>query len=193
MTRAAIRIGGVGGIKMPTAEAPSTEFIQILVNLIRGDHKSAVYQLRSSHASADEFLRFAAANGLSVVVLRALENATLRAMFLPSAIELLEKRAQERADRSLRLLRELDRIAEIFAAAGQRFMLLKGPYLAKRFYGDSQDANTAIWICWCRRKNGRASFGCLRTPVTLDGRGYYWALVLPATSSTHSTSRATSP
>jgi len=123
---------------MPTAEAPSTEFIQILVNLIRGDRESAVYQLRSSHASADEFLRFAAANGLSVVVLRALENATLRAMFLPSAIELLEKRAQERADRSLRLLRELDRIAEIFAAAGQRFMLLKGPYLAKRFYGDSQ-------------------------------------------------------
>src|ERR1019366_8829662 len=123
---------------MPTTEAPSAEYIQILLCLIRGDCETAERLMHSRHASIDGLLLFAAANGLSVVVSRALEISPLRAMCSPSSIELLEKRAQERVARSLRLLGELDRLGEVFATAGQRFMLLKGPYLAKRFYGDPQ-------------------------------------------------------
>ncbi len=123
---------------VPNPEAPSAEYIQILLSLIRGDGESAERLMRSHNASMDNLLLFAATHGLAVALTRALENSPLRASCSASALGMLERRAQERGARSLLLLGELERLGGVFAIAGQRFMLLKGPYIAKRFYGDPQ-------------------------------------------------------
>jgi hypothetical protein len=123
---------------MPNAEAPSAEYIQILLSLISGDGEGAERLMRSHRASMDDLLLFAATHGLSVAVSRALENSPLRASCSASAVDKLERRAQERGARSLRLLGDLERLGDIFTTAGQRFMLLKGPYFAQRFYGHPQ-------------------------------------------------------
>jgi hypothetical protein len=109
--------------------------IALFVRLARRDYDAAARLLRSRQASPDAFLDLAVAHSLSVVVLRALEDSPLREAFSPERIEALESRRQEWTKRSLQFLAELERLAERFAAAGQRLMLLKGPYLASRFYG----------------------------------------------------------
>lgn len=118
--------------------APSAEDIDLLINVLRHDHEGTARCLRSRRAAIDAFLEFVAAHGLSVVVLRGLEDSPLRSACSPRGIEVLENRRREQVARSRQLLGELERLAGHFASAGLRFMLLKGPYLAARFYGDVQ-------------------------------------------------------
>jgi hypothetical protein len=115
--------------------APTAEDIALFVRLARRDYEGAARLLRSRQASPDAFLDLAIAHSLSVVVLRAIEGSPLREAFSPQRIEVLESRRREWTKRSLRFLAELEHLADRFAAAGQRLMLLKGPYLASRFYG----------------------------------------------------------
>jgi hypothetical protein len=73
---------------------------------------------------------------LSVVLLRTLEGSSLRSALAPDRLEeLLEARRlqQVRLETLGGALREL---AERFDTAGQPLILLKGPYLASRFYGN---------------------------------------------------------
>ncbi len=91
--------------------------------------------MRSRETPLDAFLDVAAAQSLSMVVLLALEDSPLRGSFSPQRIEALENRRRDWTARSLDFLAELEELAGHLTAAGQRFMLLKGPYLATRFYG----------------------------------------------------------
>ena len=116
--------------------APSAADIDLLVRLLRGDHAGAARCISSRQAPVDAFLELIAACGLSIVLLRALEDSPVRGAFPAHALEALEDRRRRQIVRSTEFLAELERLADRFAAAGQRFMLLKGPYLAARFYGD---------------------------------------------------------
>ncbi len=141
--------------------APSAEDIDLLVRLLRRDHEGAARCVASRPGSIDAFLEFAAAHALSVVVLRALEDSPLRDAFPPRRIEALEKKRQEQAARSHQFLAELERLADRFAAAGQRFMLLKGPYLAARFYGDVAGREFADLDLLVPRGDRERAFGLL--------------------------------
>jgi hypothetical protein len=118
---------------MPGATA---EDIRLLVRLTRRDVAGVERCLRTRSASLDVLADTAATQGLSLVLLRALEGSPLRAAFSRPCIEALEDRRCRQEARSLILLEALPRLAERFASAGQPFVLLKGPYLAARFYGD---------------------------------------------------------
>ena len=115
--------------------APSADDIALFVRFARRDYKGAARQLSARQLSSDAFIDLAVAHSLSVVVLRALEGSPLCEAFSPQRIEVLESRRREWTERSLQFLAELESLADRFAAAGQRFMLLKGPYLASRLYG----------------------------------------------------------
>jgi hypothetical protein len=70
------------------------------------------------------------------VLLRALERSPFVAGLASARRDVLEQRRHRQGER-LRALREaLDNLAQRFAIAGQPFLLLKGLYLAARFYGD---------------------------------------------------------
>jgi hypothetical protein len=118
-----------------TMRALTVEDVGLFVRLARRDHEGAARLLRSRQGSPDAFLDLATAHSLSVVVLRALEGSALREAFSAGRIEALEGRLREWTKRSAQFLAELEHLADRFNAAGQRFLLLKGPYLASRFYG----------------------------------------------------------
>jgi hypothetical protein len=118
---------------MPAATA---EDIRLLVRLTRRDVAGVERCLRTRSASLDVLAETATAHGLSVVLLRALEGSPLRAALSSSHVEALEGRRRRQETRSQILLEALTGLAERFAAAGQPFVLLKGLYLAARFYGD---------------------------------------------------------
>jgi hypothetical protein len=75
-------------------------------------------------------------SGLSVVLLRALEGSHLRSAVMPHQIELLNEALQVQKERLQAIRPALADIAELFKSSRQPFMLLKGAYLAGRFYGD---------------------------------------------------------
>ena len=121
---------------LPAMQTPSTEDIALLVRLVRQDEQGIRQHLQVRQRSVDAFLDWALANQLSSVVLGALEKAQGSGVFPPHGLEALRRRKGEQRVRSRQLLEELERITAHFEAAGQEFLLLKGPYLAARFYGD---------------------------------------------------------
>jgi hypothetical protein len=118
---------------MPVATA---EDIRLLVRLVRRDGAGIERCLRTRSAPLDALAKTATVHGLSVVLLRALEGSPLRTALSPRCIEALEDRRRRQETRSQILLKALTGLADRFASAGQQFVLLKGPYLASRFYGD---------------------------------------------------------
>src|SRR5262245_34358073 len=115
---------------------PSAEDIELLLCVLRGDHSGAARALAARRASLDTFVDFVSARGLSVVCLGALEGSPVRSALSPHGIAWLEEKRRRQIARADKFLAELERLAERFDAAGLRFVLLKGPYLAARFYGD---------------------------------------------------------
>lgn len=111
------------------------EDVRLLVRLLFRDHDGVVNLLRERVAPTAELADFAVAHSLSAVLLGALAGSPLRDDLPAAAIDRLEQRRRLRATRANELLAELERLADLFDEQGQRFLLLKGPYLAVRLYG----------------------------------------------------------
>ncbi len=110
--------------------------IRLVVRLARKDLPGVARCLAAGRCTPDRLADAALAEGLAVLLLRALPS-------LPPGFEVpsvqrdaLESRNRLQALRSARLAEALGRLADRFDAAGQAFLLLKGPYVATRFYGD---------------------------------------------------------
>jgi hypothetical protein len=116
--------------------AATAEDIRLFVRLAQRDIAGAERYLRAASTSLDQLAEIATAQSLSVVLLRALADSPLHAALSGSHLEALEGRRRRQEMRSQILLAALANLAEQFTSAGQPFVLLKGPYLAARFYGD---------------------------------------------------------
>ena len=116
--------------------APSAEDIRLFVRLIRRDHQEAERCLAVRRAPIDLLVDTAAAHGLSVALGNALDGSPLRASFSAPRLEALGRRCERQLERSRRLLAALPGLAGRLAEASQPFLLLKGPYLASRYFGD---------------------------------------------------------
>jgi hypothetical protein len=116
--------------------AVTAEDIRLLVRLARLDIAGIERCLRIRSASLDRLAEMAVAHGLSVVLLRAIENVPIHATVSRTHLDAMEARHRRQETRVQILLEALATLADQFAAANQPFILLKGPYLAARFYGD---------------------------------------------------------
>jgi hypothetical protein len=112
--------------------------LRLIVRLVRGDRAGAARRLAAAPGALDRLAGAAEAEGLAVVLLRALRA-------VPAGVELsddrraaLESRRRVQDGRHRVLGEALAGLAERFTASGQPFMLLKGPYVADRYYGDSR-------------------------------------------------------
>jgi len=110
--------------------------LQLLIRLLRRDHDGAARCLRSRRAPADDFLAFIVEHKLAVAGRNALEGSPLRGAFSPERLAALGDVCRARTTRAQALLAELEHLADRFHDAGQPFVLLKGPYLAARYYGN---------------------------------------------------------
>lgn len=114
----------------------TVEDIRLLLRLARGDTAGLARCLGARAALPGHLVGDALSGGLGVVLFRALPQ-------LPPGLELpaeqlaaLELQQGRQTRRSTLLLDRLADIADRFAAAGQAVILMKGPYLAERYYGD---------------------------------------------------------
>jgi len=76
-------------------------------------------------------------SGLSVVFLRALDDSPLRSALTSQRIERLNEALNRQKERQRACGQALLSLAELLASGKQPFILLKGPYLASRFYGST--------------------------------------------------------
>ncbi len=113
----------------------SANDLRLLVRLIRRD-VAGIARCRAPGVSLDRIADLSVANGLSVPLLRALAGSPMAQELSPERLEALDFRRQRQERRSRILLETLARLRDRFATAGQPFILLKGPSLASRFYGD---------------------------------------------------------
>ncbi len=114
---------------------PSAEDVQLLVRLLRRDHEQVTRRAAGRERPIASLAEWAGAHGVSVVLRRALQDPPLRQRGSNAILDALEPRCRREASRSRVLLAALEDLAERFERAGRRFLLLKGPYLADRFYG----------------------------------------------------------
>ncbi len=114
----------------------TSDAIRLILRLARGDADAIARCLAGSTMPLSRVVDEALAGGLGVVLLRALPNLPPEVVVSAGHLEALRRRQQRQQERSTILLRALSDVGGLFAAAGQPFILLKGPYLAQRFYGD---------------------------------------------------------
>jgi hypothetical protein len=113
----------------------TADSIRLILRLIRGD-AGAVDRLGASAGLPARLVEDAVAGGLGVALLRALDSFPRRFEVSARHLEVLQSRQQSYAKRSAVVLDAMAHVADRFTASGQVFILLKGPYLAERFFGD---------------------------------------------------------
>jgi hypothetical protein len=112
--------------------------IRFIVRLIRGDQARIARDLAARPGVLDRLAEAAETEGLAVVLLRALPSLPSSARVSAPRLDALESRRLIQDARAAAILDALGHLASTFAGAGQPFLLLKGPYLAARYYGDSR-------------------------------------------------------
>ena len=91
--------------------------------------------LRCNAAPAHQFVRFIEQQNLQLLLYSLLAGSPVQAWLPQEYLRELKRFSLQHWARQEALVRELMAIAKVFAAAGQEFILLKGAYLATRFFG----------------------------------------------------------
>ena len=117
------------------ATRASAADLRLLVRLVRGDATGIERCLDGREDALGRFADLCLQEGLSVVLLRAVAASPVRLVLDQERLDQLEQRRALQETRQQVLQHTLLTLSERFSRAGQSFILLKGPYLAARFYG----------------------------------------------------------
>ncbi|HEX2965147.1 MAG TPA: nucleotidyltransferase family protein [Syntrophorhabdaceae bacterium] len=114
----------------------STAELRLLIRILSKDTAGAARCLENHPGLMNMLAETCNRTGLSVVLLRALEGSPLQSAIMPQRIGYLRAAVQVQRERLQALMPALASLVELFDSAKQPFILLKGPYLARRYYGD---------------------------------------------------------
>jgi hypothetical protein len=114
----------------------TVEDIRLLLRLARSDTAGIARYLGTRAARPGHLVSTVLSGGLGVVLFRALPQLPPGFEVPAEQLAALELQQERQTRRSTVLLDRLAGIADRFAAAGQAFILMKGAYLAERYYGD---------------------------------------------------------
>lgn len=107
-----------------------------LARLLAGDAEAAAQDLDRGEPSIEELTRFASIHRMAPMLSRRTDHPSLRR----AVPKTLRHQWQEAYVREWlangALMQHLHRLQQAFSSTGRSFLLLKGPYLAERFYGD---------------------------------------------------------
>jgi hypothetical protein len=109
--------------------------LALLSLLLRRNHDAAAELLRDGSVRPDDFIRFVDQHWLQLVVCSLLNGSPARKWLPPKCLAELKAYSVRQWVTQERLVRELFRLSTLLKAAGHEFILLKGPYLAERFFG----------------------------------------------------------
>jgi hypothetical protein len=103
--------------------------------LLKGDHEGAAKQLQNGFVKSLEFAQFLNRHRLQLFVCSLIGGSPVQKWLPAQWVDELRAFSLKQWATQERLLRELEGITSLLGAAGHEFILLKGPYLATRFYG----------------------------------------------------------
>jgi len=119
------------------APAPMSALeLRLLVRLLARDAVGIARCFEAVPDLAEKLAESCNRSGLSVVLLRALEESPLRLALTPHRLERLNEALDHHQQRQQALGLALLSLARLLESNRQPFILLKGPYLASRYYGN---------------------------------------------------------
>jgi hypothetical protein len=121
--------------KSKQAGTPFQRHLAILSLILKGEQEAAAEYLRCNAAPVHQFIRFIEKQNLQLLLASLLDGSPVRARLPQEYLRELKNSSLQHWARQEALVRELMAIANVFAAAGQEFILLKGAYIATRFFG----------------------------------------------------------
>lgn len=122
------------GRNSKTASTSFQQHLAILSLLLKGEHETAAECLRSGSVQG-EFIRFIERHNLQLLIFSLLDGSPVRQSLPQQYLRELKRFSLQQWARQETLVRELMQLSAVFATAGQPFILLKGAYLATRFFG----------------------------------------------------------
>jgi Uncharacterised nucleotidyltransferase len=135
--------------------------IRLLVRLLRRDAAGVERALSARSNALDQLAAAAVDGGLAIVLLRALDDCARAQEVSGEHRHLLARRRERHIERCAALEQGLVEIARQFNAGDVPFILLKGPYLAARFYGDVRGREYRDLDILVRRADRRRAFDLL--------------------------------
>jgi hypothetical protein len=123
------------GSKSKPVGAPFQQQLAILSLLLAGENDRAAEYLRGAADGAEAFIGFVERHNLQLQVFFLIDGSPMRQVLPQPWLRQLKSFTLSHWARQETLVREMVVIATVFAAAGEQFILLKGAYLARRFFG----------------------------------------------------------
>jgi hypothetical protein len=111
--------------------------LRLLVRILAKDAAGVARCLDGGSGLAGKLAETCNRSGLSVAFLRALEKSPLRLALTADRIARLNEALDRQKERQRACSQVLLSLADLFASSRQPFILLKGAYLASRFYGST--------------------------------------------------------
>ena len=146
---------------MTTTRDDPARSLRLLVRLLRRDSAGIRRCIEEHHDALDTLAAVALEGGVSVPLLHALAASGLTEQLSEEHQVALAERRDRQATRYAVLEKGLVRVASVFEAVAVPFMLLKGPYLAARFYGDPQGREFVDIDLLVQCADRRRAFGIL--------------------------------
>lgn len=115
--------------------APDKDNLDILSFLLKREYSAVRERVERGDFDFDCFQRFVARSQLRGYIYSVLADSTVRSAFPARLVDDLRSSYARGKKKGEDLLRELTLLSSKLTVAGQEFILLKGPYLAARFYG----------------------------------------------------------
>jgi hypothetical protein len=109
--------------------------LNLVVSLVKGHHEAIRDQLNKTVFDFDSFYDSIAHHQLRGYVYSLLANSPAREAFPSDLVDRLQSSYIRQRTKNEEMIRELKLLSSTFSRAGQEFILLKGPYMAQRFYG----------------------------------------------------------
>jgi hypothetical protein len=139
----------------------AVDAIRLLVRLLRSDAQAIERRLQERPDALEELSAVATDRGLAVVLLRALEASPWAGRISVERRRVLSERRERQAARCVALERGLAQLSDVLGRAGVPFMLLKGPYLAARFYSNPRGREYRDLDLLVRRADRSRAFGLI--------------------------------
>ena len=112
---------------------------QLLVSGLRGETDDLAREFSSRSQTTGKFLQFVSQQGLSFQFAVALEDSPLRSHIDQGTLAEWERSREIRRERQAKLITQLGEIDDLLRSRSLDYRLLKGPFLAERFYGGSEN------------------------------------------------------
>ena len=111
------------------------QHLALLSLFLKGDPDAAADRLRHGTVQPVDFAQFLNQHSLQLFVFSRLEGTPVRKLLPQQWLNELKRVSLRQWTVQEALVRELAQLSSLLAAAGHEFILLKGPYLAMRFFG----------------------------------------------------------